>query len=268
MLLNPNNESVNTGVVAGVSIGLSHGCLPVKFKWWCGSIIEGVCFESSKKEGAMSASKISTSEVIDGAVGKLEVRLDVPDMASMAGPVAVVCHPHPVHGGTMDNKVVYSLARELAALNLVVARFNFRGVGASEGSYDDGNGETDDLLAVIAMLRGRYPQRPLWLAGFSFGGYIAARVSSLCAAQQTILVAPAVTRDYFDVEVSVENPGLLIQGSDDQLIAPAAVRQWAEQQPGQFNYEELAGADHFFHGKLNELRELVRDYGRKALTVE
>ena len=216
----------------------------------------------------MSASKISTSELIDGAIGKLEVRLDVPEPASLAGPVAVVCHPHPVHGGTMDNKVVYSLARELAALNLVVARFNFRGVGASEGSYDDGNGETDDLLAVIAMLRGRYPQRPLWLAGFSFGGYIAARVSSLCAAQQTILVAPAVTRDYFDVEVSVENPGLLIQGSDDQLIAPAAVRQWAEQQPGQFNYEELAGADHFFHGKLNELRELVRDYGRKALTVE
>lgn len=213
----------------------------------------------------MSERKISTSELIDGAVGKLEVRLDLPNPAKLAGPIAVVCHPHPEHGGTMDNKVVYCLARELAALNLVVARFNFRGVGASEGKYNDGNGETDDLLAVIGELRRRYPERPLWLAGFSFGGYIAARVSRMCAVQQIILVAPAVTRDYFDVEACVDNPGLLIQGSEDQLIEPAAVRQWAAQQRGSFCYEEIIGADHFFHGKLNELRGLISGYGREVL---
>jgi len=165
----------------------------------------------------------------------------------------------------MDNKVVYCLARELAALNLAVARFNFRGVGASEGQYGEGNGEADDLVAVIGAMGQQFPGRPLWLVGFSFGGYVAARVSAECAAQHLMLVAPAVTRDYFDVEASVECPGLLIHGSEDQLIEPCAVKAWTTRQLGPISYEQVQGADHFFHGKLNELRQLVKKYAENWL---
>ncbi|MEL0082745.1 MAG: alpha/beta fold hydrolase [Gammaproteobacteria bacterium] len=205
------------------------------------------------------------NELIEGAVGKIEVRVDIPGDDLGNRPIAVVCHPHPQHGGTMDNKVVYCLARELAALGLVVARFNFRGVGASEGQYGEGAGECDDLLAVVAVMKQRFPDRAVWLAGFSFGGYIAARMSDQCAAQHLLLVAPAVTRDYFTVEASVSVPGLLIHGSQDQLIDSTAAREWALEQSGGVEFQSLEGADHFFHGQLNGLRSLVRDKAEQWL---
>jgi len=213
----------------------------------------------------MSQLQSPGNQLIDGVVGRLEVRIDEPDTAAVAQPIAVICHPHPQHGGTMDNKVVYCLARELAALNIAVARFNFRGVGASEGQYDQGNGEADDMLAVIGEMKRQYPDRPLWLAGFSFGGYVAARAAAECSAQHLILVAPAVTRDYFEVEPSVESTALLIHGSEDQLIPPGAVQLWASRQPAPVSYEQVEGADHFFHGKLNELRQLVNQYSMRWL---
>ena len=193
----------------------------------------------------MSKSQTPTNLLIDGVVGKLEVRIDSA-ADGVALPIAVICHPHPVHGGTMDNKVVYCLARELVALGLAVARFNFRSVGASEGDYDQGRGEQDDLRVVVEHMRSQFPGRPLWLAGFSFGGYIAACASQKCAAQHLILVAPAVTGDYFDVEANVEIPGVLIHGSEDQLIAPVAAREWADRQAGPIAYVQIEGGDHFF----------------------
>ncbi len=213
----------------------------------------------------MGGSQAGSSELIDGVVGQIEVRIDAPEAMDDCPAVAVICHPHPQHGGTMDNKVVYCLARELAAMNFAVAGFNFRGVGGSEGVYDHGAGEIDDLVAVIEQMRERFPNRPLWLAGFSFGGYIAASASTQSEAQHILLVAPAVTREYFAVEASVNVPGVLIHGDQDQLIDADAAHRWAAEQPGPVSFEEIAGADHFFHGKLGELRQLVRDYASRWL---
>lgn len=213
----------------------------------------------------MNSSTALGKQLIRGPAGQLELRVDIPDDNRPMRPIAVVAHPHPLHGGTMDNKVVYCLARELAALNFAVARFNFRGVGASDGEYDHGKGEVDDLLAVVAWMRTEYPGRELWLAGFSFGGYVVARSSVECAAQHLILVAPAVTRDYFEVEAVVQSRGLIIHGTQDQLIEPDAARNWALRQPGSISYAEIKGADHFFHGKLNELRELISGYVEQVL---
>ena len=206
-------------------------------------------------------------ELIEGVVGKLEIRLDIPGDDMDNRPIAVVCHPHPQHGGSMDNKVVYCLARELAALGLVVVRFNFRGVGASQGEYGEGAGECDDLEAVVAAMKQRFPGRVVWLAGFSFGGYIAARMSQECAAQHLILVAPAVTSNYFSVAANVSVPGLLIHGSEDQLIDPGAARDWALEQSGGVEFDLLEGADHFFHGQLSGLRARVRDKAEQWLRV-
>lgn len=200
------------------------------------------------------------SELINGPAGLLEMKLESLDSVTAASALAVVAHPHPQHGGTMDNKVVYSVARELAASGLAVARFNFRGVGQSEGAYDEGRGEVEDLLAVLEEMQRRFGDLPVWLAGFSFGGYVAARASALCAVQQLCLVAPAVSRAYFDEPAVAECAGLLIHGDQDQLIEPQTTRNWADEQPGQWDYRIIEGADHFFHGKLSPLREAVRTY--------
>ncbi|MBL4623404.1 MAG: alpha/beta hydrolase [Immundisolibacteraceae bacterium] len=209
--------------------------------------------------------QVAEKILISGPAGDLELKLDLPSSLPIDVPLVVVAHPHPQHGGTMDNKVVYSLARELSALGLPVARFNFRGVGASLGEYADGVGEAEDMVAVVGWMTLKYPGRPIWLAGFSFGGYIAARISIQCAAQHLVLVAPAVTREYFDVAAQVSCAALLIHGEIDQLNDPKAAKDWSEQQPGSVSYEPVAEADHFFHGKLNELRRLISTYGRSWL---
>ena len=205
---------------------------------------------------------------ISGPAGDLELKLDLPSVDSSDTPLVVIAHPHPQHGGTMDNKVVYCLARELSGLGLPTVRFNFRGVGASQGGYADGVGEALDMVAVVDWIKLKYPGRPLWLAGFSFGGYIAARISNECAAQHLLLVAPAVTRDYFDRAATVGCPTLLVHGDMDQLIDPVAAKSWADEQSGSVSFELVAQADHFFHGKLNELRELIAAYGQAWLCSE
>ena len=212
--------------------------------------------------------QVAEKITISGPVGELELKLDLPSSEPAQSsdlPLVVVAHPHPQHGGTMDNKVVYCLARELSALGLPVVRFNFRGVGGSQGDYAEGVGEAEDMVAVVDWMRSQYPSRPIWLAGFSFGGYIAARISIQCAAQHLLLVAPAVTRDYFDIAAAVDCSALLVHGEIDQLIAPQAAKDWSEQQKGSINFEQVAGADHFFHGKLNELRQLISTYGQSWL---
>ena len=193
---------------------------------------------------------------IQGPVGVLEVLAEKPDRERVVA-VAVICHPHPLHGGTMSNKVVHQLARSFGYLGAISVRFNFRGVGASEGRFDQGEGELDDLLAVADWASQRWPGHPLWLAGFSFGGYIAIKAAQHLAPRWLVTVAPAI--NYFPDQVHEipEMPWLLIQGEDDDIVPVEQVLQWRRTLKYRSRLALLPGAGHFFHGRLNELRQTV-----------
>jgi alpha/beta superfamily hydrolase len=203
-----------------------------------------------------------------GPAGAIETKLEFPD-ESGAAPVAfgVACHPHPLFGGTMDNKVTHVLARAMNECGAPTLRFNFRGVGASGGKFDDGRGETDDLVAVVAEGRRRFPSARLWLGGFSFGAFVALRAAARVAPDKLIAVAPPVAR--FDLG-EVAHPDcdwMLAQGDADDVVPPQAVLDWAARQPPTLQgkgprLHVLQGAGHFFHGKLHELKPLLVDFLR------
>jgi alpha/beta superfamily hydrolase len=203
-----------------------------------------------------------------GPAGAIETKLEIPD-ESGAAPVAfgVACHPHPLFGGTMDNKVTHVLARAMNECGAPTLRFNFRGVGASGGKFDDGRGETDDLVAVVAEGRRRFPSARLWLGGFSFGAFVALRAAARVAPDKLIAVAPPVAR--FDLG-EVAHPDcdwMLAQGDADDVVPPQAVLDWAARQPPTLQgkgprLHVLQGAGHFFHGKLHELKPLLVDFLR------
>jgi len=192
---------------------------------------------------------------IAGPAGAIECAVDVP--ATPARALAVVCHPHPQHGGTMDNKVVQTLARAFLQLGFEAVRFNFRGVGASQGAWAHGEGEVDDARAVVdAFSR---PGLPLMLAGFSFGGTVASRVAADLAAaappvtcERLVLVAPAVSRF---ATPNVPAGSLVIHGEADDVVPLASVLDWARPQGQPLTV--IPGAGHFFHGQLSLLKSLV-----------
>ncbi len=201
--------------------------------------------------------------LVDGPAGSLEVLLDDPGTATVRA-FGVVCHPHPLQGGTMDNKVVFTLARALQEHGLPTLRFNYRGVGRSVGRYDEGQGETQDALAVAAWGSARWPGVPVWFAGFSFGGFVAINAARQHGAQRVIVVAPAVGRlSNFKVD-GPDCPWLLAQGDADDVVAPDAVLDWARAQVPPPTIAIFAGVGHFFHGRLNELRERVVAYAQDA----
>jgi len=204
---------------------------------------------------------VSEEHAIAGPAGALQLVEQHPGTQITA--VAVVCHPHPLHGGSLRNKVVYQLARCFGELGAVAVRFNFRGVGASEGSYDHGAGELDDLGAVVAWVRERWPGRPLWLAGFSFGGAVVLKGAGQHAPDWLVTVAPAINYLPADELLPAGVPWLLIQGADDELVPTEQVLSWVETLPEQPRLALLADAGHFFHGRLNDLREaLIQAAGR------
>jgi hypothetical protein len=182
------------------------------------------------------------------AVGKLETVIDDPEGERRG--LLLVAHPHPLHGGTLDNKVVTTLAKAANEAGWVSVRPNFRGVGMSDGAYDAGLGETDDLLAVARFVETNYPNLPWALAGFSFGAFVQHRLRQQLDARRLILVAPAVTMYEFD---PVPPDSVLIYGDADELIAPAAMQRWAEGQ--HLAVKVIPDAGHFFHGKLRELKQ-------------
>lgn len=203
--------------------------------------------------GAVRPLHPSTTErlLIDGPAGRLEVDLNDPG-AERRG-IALIAHPNPVQGGTKDNKVVTTLAKTFFALGYAVLRPNFRGVGASAGTHDAGIGETDDLLAVLAYARERCGSTlPLLLAGFSFGGYVQSRVAARVAAERLVLVAPAVGR--FPAE-PVQPGTLVVHGEHDDVVPLAAILDWAR--PQHLPVVVVPGGDHFFHGRLAELTQIV-----------
>jgi alpha/beta superfamily hydrolase len=194
---------------------------------------------------------------LDGPAGRLEALLDSPP-GPLAAAVGVVCHPHPQHQGTMLNKVVHTLGRALNDLQIPVVRFNFRGVGASEGAYADGVGETDDALAVAAWATARFPGADLWLAGFSFGAAVAIRAALSTNCVQLISVAPPVARmANLLAGQRPACPWLLIQGGADEVVAAADVEDWARTLEPPPDLVLLPDVDHFFHGRLTLLRDTV-----------
>ena len=193
--------------------------------------------------------------LFSGPAGDLEGLVDIPERAPTA--VAVVCHPNPAQGGTMQNKVAYILARAFNDMGAVSLRVNFRGVGRSAGAFDNGIGEIDDALAAIDWLMAEHPSLPLWLAGFSFGGYVALRAQSQRPVERLVTVAPAVQRFAVTPIVPPVCPWLLVQGDADDVVPPGEVLAWARGLARPPQLAVLPGAGHFFHGRLNELREAV-----------
>jgi len=185
-----------------------------------------------------------------GPAGLLEGSLHLPDNRLIA--IAVVAHPLPIMGGTMDNKIVTTLTRAFVELGYATLRFNFRGVGESAGSYDEGNGEMLDAMAAADYLRAEFPGLPLVTAGFSFGGYVQARAAEHLHPQQMVLIAPAVGRFAMP---SVPANTVLVHGDADEVVELHELLQWAR--PQQLSVIVVAGAEHFFHGRLIQLRQIV-----------
>ena len=189
-----------------------------------------------------------TRSRIAGPAGALEVALNVPDTAPRG--IALVAHPHPLQGGTLDNKVAQTLARAFVELGYTAWRPNFRGVGASEGTHDEGRGEVDDLAAVIGYTRSEKPV----LAGFSFGAAVQARLAQRVTPERMVLVGLAVM--HLDVP-PVPADTILIHGAEDTTVPLADVLAWAR--PQELPVVVVPGADHFFHRRLQILRAIVRN---------
>ncbi len=196
---------------------------------------------------------------IEGPVGRLESMLDVPKDSDTHGTV-VVCHPHPQHGGTMHNKVVHMLARAFVRVGFAALRFNFRGTEGSDGAYDNGVGELDDALAAIDWMQARSPAEPLWLAGFSFGAAISIRAAVEMDVDGLISVAPAVYRFASGLDAQPECPWLIVQGDEDELVDVDETIEWVNSLDPGPELLVMEGAEHFFHGRLVELRAAVEQF--------
>jgi alpha/beta superfamily hydrolase len=203
------------------------------------------------------------SFLIHGVVGQLDCALDLPDPEQFAAPrgLALVAHPHPLYGGTMDNKVAQTLARAFLALGYASVRMNFRGVGKSEGVHDHGIGETDDMALLLLHMRKQYPDLPLALGGFSFGTFVQAQLQKRLieqndphniAAERLALIGTAAGK--WPMPDAPANT-ILIHGELDDTIPLSAVLDWAR--PQELPVVVIPGADHFFHRKLQHIKNLV-----------
>jgi len=195
--------------------------------------------------------------LIEGPPGALEAILE--DPGSDGSSYGVLCHPHPLFGGTMDNKVVTTVARALHETGIPTLRFNFRGVGASAGVFDQGVGETDDADAVASWGARRWPGRDLVVAGFSFGGYVALRLAQRRVPRLLITIAPAVLNFDGTGATVPRCPWLVIQGDADDVVDSKAVIDWVDRLDPKPRLLVLPGVGHFFHGSLRELRSAVID---------
>jgi alpha/beta superfamily hydrolase len=198
-----------------------------------------------------------TSLMIEGPAGPLEALLQELE-AHEPQFIAVVCHPHPLGGGTLHNKVVHRVAATLFGRGVAVLRFNFRGVGKSAGTHDRGAGELDDARAALEWMRNRHPRARAWLAGFSFGSWIAARLAAARPqVERVILVAPPLRTSSFETMHTAKNDKIVIQGTADDICPPELLERdfplWAE--PKRLMWVE--GASHFFDRKLAELSEAL-----------
>jgi alpha/beta superfamily hydrolase len=205
------------------------------------------------------------SLLIPGPVGALELAIDVPEAGAARRGVAVIAHPNPPEGGTMRNKVVTMCGRALTESGLAAVRFNFRGVGHSGGAFDNGRGEVLDLLAVADWAMKQRPGDALWLAGFSFGSWVALLAARQLPVQQMITIAPPVGLRDFTGVLPPPCPWLLIQGEADEVVSADAVFAWAAAQAPPPTVVRMADTSHFFHRRLIDLRGAVRNGVRHHL---
>ena len=200
---------------------------------------------------------------LDGPAGKMQCLLDLPEGAPRG--VALVAHPHPLYGGTMENKVAQTLARTFVTLGYAAARFNFRGVGESEGVHDEGRGEVDDMAVMYAHMREQYPDLPITLTGFSFGTFVQAQFALRLAAEgrpaeRLVLVGTAAGKWPMP---EVPQDTILIHGELDDTITLKEVFDWAR--PLDLPVTVITGADHFFHRKLGQIKNLVIQLWRRDI---
>lgn len=202
---------------------------------------------------------VATVLTLPGPAGALEVAVDPPEADVAAVPVmAVLCHPLPTEGGSMHNKVVTMAARSLRELGVATVRFNFRGVGRSEGAFDHGEGELDDLRAVAAWVRAARPDAALWLAGFSFGAYVSLRAAMELRPAMLVSIAPPAGRWEFERIATPTMPWLVIQGEEDEIVDPQAVYDWLQRIGAQAEIVRMPETSHFFHRKLMDLRGAIK----------
>jgi alpha/beta superfamily hydrolase len=207
----------------------------------------------------MSPKSNSSNFFIDGPAGQLEALLESPGTGEPIG-MAVICHPHPLHGGTMQNKVVHTLSRAFSSQRFAALRFNFRGVGKSAGSFDDGNGEIQDVLAAVEWIKSNIAMGPLWLAGFSFGGAMAIHAAAAASAAGLVSIAPATSRFANDLDQQPTCPWLIVQGDQDELVDINETIEYVNSlEPGP-QLSIFPQGEHFFHGRLIELRDTVSDF--------
>ncbi len=195
---------------------------------------------------------------LDGEVGRLEVISEVPREVTQQQ-IVIICHPHPLHGGTMNNKVVTTLARTFKEMGMRTVRFNYRGVNDSEGEYAEAIGETQDLLTIWHWVQAVLPQQPTWLAGFSFGSFIVVRAAETIQPQRLISIAPAVNHCDFAAFMPPPCPWLLVQGDDDEVVPATEVYQFIDTLDFSPELIKMPNTSHFFHGKLVELRKNLQN---------
>lgn len=201
--------------------------------------------------------------IISGPAGALEALLERPPAAD-ASAVAVVCHPHPLHGGTLHNKVAHMLAKAFMKCGFAALRFNFRGVGESEGSFADGEGEVEDVLAAAAAAREAFADLPLWLGGFSFGAAMAVRAAAAAEPAGLVSIAPASRRFAGTLDAMPDCPWLIVHGEDDEVVPVDESVDWVNSlEPGP-EFVVFPQTGHFFHGKLVQLRDTVVDFVERS----
>ena len=201
--------------------------------------------------------KKSETLLILGPVGNLEIRIKPCAQDVDSGKAVVISHPHPLYGGTMNNKVVTTMERAFSSLGYTTVAYNFRGVGESEGEYDNGIGEQVDLITVLDWLSSKYQISHTVLAGFSFGSYVSLNALAKCKVDAICTVAPPVGLYDFSVINDVDIPWSLIQGGQDEVVSAQEILDWAMNQENKPDIYWRDGASHFFHGELVWLRKII-----------
>jgi uncharacterized protein len=208
-------------------------------------------------------SDLTGNTFFDGPAGRIEAILKEPQ--ATANRAVIVCHPHPLFGGTMHNKVVFRIARAFQDEGFAVLRFNFRGTGRSEGQHDEGRGEQDDLRAAIAFMEGKYPSAEIWIAGFSFGSSVMLRASCSDARTRALVAAGApVSKFDFSGVAQCDKPKLFVQGSLDQYGSKEDLERFVAGLAEPKSLKIIEGADHFFEGHLQELSQAVSQFIRSV----
>ncbi len=201
--------------------------------------------------------------LLPGPAGHIEVLTTPVNATHPKQATAIICHPHPLFGGTMNNKVITTLAKTFQTLGLRTVRFNFRGVGKSTGTHDEGRGETEDVLVLMNWIKTLFPQEEIWLAGFSFGAIVAMRAAMQNNPARLITIAPPVIRFELNDVTKIKCPWWLVQGEQDDVVLASDVYTWYDTLDPKPHLIRMPMAGHFFHGLLLELREALE----RALSV-